>query len=370
MWQKLIEFIRKIFNNNKKLSSTFLLSDEEVKRELEQQESNLKLLHEIIGSNPLDQIDWIIENGYDEYFDKYSSYQDGSIGKKKEAEFNVGDMVRVKESMNIGFIKGSLEDKLKDKRDSKDIVKYRSKYHGNLVFRGSSGTLYQWDEYGVEQEVLSEDVDELSSSRIGIYLEKVLDYDLKTFGETIRRRENENSTKEFKVTLEQAIEFHGSSDKGTPLTLLYQRVKEELEELEIRGIELDTGNEMMLLEDLKRATQYFNVCRTSLELNENMDSFKEELSEVEIVILAKYMIHSYIHTFLIREENLSQALNSKDYRMYSPANQLKTLQSLSEYIKSEIRALRENYHYSETIEVRGGLGNRNIYSMRVKYRYL
>src|SRR5690606_8436406 len=91
VWQKFIEFIRKFLNKNKQLHSSFLLSDEEVERRLEQQESNLKLLHETIGSNPLDQIDWIIENGYDEYYKKYKSYQDGSIGEKEEVEFNVGD---------------------------------------------------------------------------------------------------------------------------------------------------------------------------------------------------------------------------------------------------------------------------------------
>lgn len=256
MWQKFIEFIRKLFSNNKQLTSSFLLSDEEVERRLEQQENNLKLLHETIGSNPLDQIDWIIENGYDEYYEKYKSYQDGSIGTKEEVEFDVGDMARdvgshehtIKESMNIGFIKGALEDKLKDRID-----------------------------------ILS------------------LDNSL--------RAKNEREKLGFAL--------HKNSNKRASLEEIYQQVKRELE---LYNIEFNTDNKNILSEILKTSIKHFNTCETVLELDDDQTCFREVLENKEIVILVKWMAYFYTDNLIKMNERLSIFLNAKDYRLVSSSS--------------------------------------------------
>lgn len=389
MWKKFIEFIRKLLNKNKQLHSSFLLSDEEVERRIEQQEDNLKLLHETIGSNPLDQIDWIIENGYDEYYKKYKSYQDGSISKKEEIEFNVGDNIQqlkknedgtweykyaTEEAMNIGYIKGTLEDMMKDrvnvhssdnllttkKEHVKDAVRYVSKCHGNLVIQCKSGKVYQWEGYGAEQYVLMEDIDdEFLHNRIHMYLERVSESEIRTFGEMIKTIENEQPVKEdLTLTLEQARVFHEKTNKGTPLRSVCRQVEKELEKY---NIEFDIDNEDILAEIITRSIQRFHVSsRTSLDLDVNSGYFKEVLKEREIGILVKWMAYLYTDNLFKIDERLSSYLSARDYRMtYGSGNA--NLQKISERFEESARIMQFKYDLEDWTEVRGGIGGRIIH---------
>lgn len=74
--------------------------------------------------------------------------------------------------------------------------------------------------------------------------------------------------------------------------------------------------------------------------------FNVSLNSTEINALAKFMIVSYMNTHLMREDYLSQSLNSKDYRIYSPANQLKALRELKDNIRNEANSLVSKNSYS------------------------
>lgn len=138
---------------------------------------------------------------------------------------------------------------------------------------------------------------------------------------------------------------------GTPFSEIYDTFLSQMKDYEIlemmntpEGIELFEKNAFLWL---RNAIPHFHSCKKDLNnYNKELEMFDEILNVSEQYILAKYMIHSYISTYLIREENLSQALNSKDYRMYSPANQLKALQGLSEHIKNEGSTLQSQYSWN------------------------
>lgn len=74
--------------------------------------------------------------------------------------------------------------------------------------------------------------------------------------------------------------------------------------------------------------------------------FNQTLNNSEIQILAKLMVENYMNTYLFREDLLSQSLNSKDYRAYSPANQLKALRELKEHIHNDATVLMSRSSYS------------------------
>jgi hypothetical protein len=63
-------------------------------------------------------------------------------------------------------------------------------------------------------------------------------------------------------------------------------------------------------------------------------------------ILAKFMVVVYMDTHLIHDSLLKTALNSKDYRTYSPANQIKALIEIKSKINSEANTLMSRYSYS------------------------
>lgn len=164
MWRRFIEFIRRLFSNEKR--SISLLTDEEVEREVKKKEENLRLLHEIVGESPLDQIDWIIENGYDKYHEKYKSYEDGSIQReeKKKVLNNVGHFVY--NPSFSGCIKGAVEEKEKhfhvdldtatrfhniDKSTGNNLLEdnlilCKSLAHGKFVYTSKiTGKVFTWE---------------------------------------------------------------------------------------------------------------------------------------------------------------------------------------------------------------------------------
>jgi len=63
-------------------------------------------------------------------------------------------------------------------------------------------------------------------------------------------------------------------------------------------------------------------------------------------ILGKIMILNYLNTQIFREEYLKQHLNSKDYKTYSPNEQLKTLHNIRKDLRIEIDSLISKYSYN------------------------
>jgi hypothetical protein len=136
---------------------------------------------------------------------------------------------------------------------------------------------------------------------------------------------------------------------GTPFSNIYNLFLSQIKDYELLDLaEFDKpALEANLQLWLMSSIPYFQNCKKNLESHDRvLASFDDELNQAEQFILAKYMIHIYTGTFLLREENLAQALNSKDYRMYSPANQLKALQSLSERILQDANTLKSQYSWN------------------------
>ena len=97
---------------------------------------------------------------------------------------------------------------------------------------------------------------------------------------------------------------------------------------------------------LKSSINKFTDCTQDLS-KRNDESFQFELSltGMEIEILATLMVVEYLSPKVIRSENLESYLGSKDFRQYSPANQLKETRSLREAVQLEASSLILDYYY-------------------------
>lgn len=78
----------------------------------------------------------------------------------------------------------------------------------------------------------------------------------------------------------------------------------------------------------------------------SLESFNGELTHTESEIVSKFMLSAYINTHLMREEYLSQSINSKDYRSYSSASQLKAILDLQKSIVNDANVLISRNSYS------------------------
>lgn len=133
---------------------------------------------------------------------------------------------------------------------------------------------------------------------------------------------------------------------ATPFETVYNRFSANITDYKLAKLDEVSLEECLELW-LKQAIGFYPNPRKDLQNRDmKIKCFNEELNDTEIEAIAKYMIMSYMNTHLMREDYLSQSLNSKDFKIYSPANQLKALRELKESIKQEANTLVSRNSYS------------------------
>lgn len=120
---------------------------------------------------------------------------------------------------------------------------------------------------------------------------------------------------------------------------------------QVTDYELATMDEIALEENLQLwllgAIGFFSNCKHDLsDFDLVAQQFNSDLNHMEKQILAKFMVIVYLDTHLVKEDLMKQSLNSKDYRMYSPANQIRALIDLKSQINSEANTLMSRYSYN------------------------
>lgn len=96
---------------------------------------------------------------------------------------------------------------------------------------------------------------------------------------------------------------------------------------------------------------YFNKCEKDLSDRDNeLNQFNADLTNEEKRILAKGMKIKWLSSnFVANEQLLNARLTTKDYNIFSPANQLKVLMELEKESKRELKALIIKYQYNNMI---------------------
>lgn len=132
---------------------------------------------------------------------------------------------------------------------------------------------------------------------------------------------------------------------ATPFNDVYPIFLSQITDYELTAIE-DALLEENLQLWLMSAIGFFSNCRQNLyDFDLPLKQFNFDLGANEAQILAKLMLASYMNTHIIKEDLMRQSLNSKDYRMYSPANQIEALIKIKTQIDSEANTLMSRYSY-------------------------
>lgn len=99
------------------------------------------------------------------------------------------------------------------------------------------------------------------------------------------------------------------------------------------------------------ADVYFDRCAQDLsDRDDDLNKFNVELTNMEKRILAKGMRLKWLSSnFVANEQLLSTKLTTKDYNLFSPANQLDTLLDLQDTFKKELDSMIMKYLYRNMI---------------------
>lgn len=131
---------------------------------------------------------------------------------------------------------------------------------------------------------------------------------------------------------------------ATPIEVVYRPFLNSIEDQEW----LLVSNEVIediLLDLLEKATVDFTICKKNLNIDYVDMSFYEDLELDEIVILSKAMMIHYLDPKILREDNLKQAVTSKDFSKLSNANMLDKLLKLKDTTRKELDRYLSNYDY-------------------------
>lgn len=133
---------------------------------------------------------------------------------------------------------------------------------------------------------------------------------------------------------------------GTPFSAIYdlffsQATADNL--LAMKQEDMEKNMELWLLS----AIGYFPNCRQDLnDYDLQLSQFNIKLEMIEIQILAKFMLLSYMDTKLIKDNLLSQKLNSRDYRQYSEQGLIKAIIGINEQITNQANTLLSRYSWN------------------------
>lgn len=100
--------------------------------------------------------------------------------------------------------------------------------------------------------------------------------------------------------------------------------------LDLTETELNTELKMIMRKALAKCLNFDDVKADYI-----LEEFNRELTELEINIIANFMIIEWLNPQITSEEKLKMRLGSKDYTTYSPANLLKQLQDIRNDARKE-----------------------------------
>ncbi len=125
---------------------------------------------------------------------------------------------------------------------------------------------------------------------------------------------------------------------------IYDRVLTKFRDWDIPRMSEEEVKEL-LHDYLIPAISKFHVCRKDLnDRDDIIERFNCELSEIEMDIIANYMLIEYLDSTYIRTPALLKvALGSSDFKSYSSANMLEKLMAMRKAYVSENESLIARY---------------------------
>ena len=134
---------------------------------------------------------------------------------------------------------------------------------------------------------------------------------------------------------------------ATPFKEVYNKVYNKISDYSFTKLTQDEVEDV-LQSFLLSALVKFKTCKKDLSNRDlTLKQFNEDLTDEEKEILATLICVEYLTPKLITDELLQQRLSTKDYNLYSQANQIKEIRELRDKFKSEANQMMINYSYSK-----------------------
>ena len=106
--------------------------------------------------------------------------------------------------------------------------------------------------------------------------------------------------------------------------------------------------EQMFVENkltLSKAVTLFKKCKKNLARNDTTETFTSDLTEEEMWILADYMRKVWLDEKINNGELLKLRLTDKDFKTFSPADQLGTMNKIKTVYDKELKLKVNDYLY-------------------------
>jgi len=101
---------------------------------------------------------------------------------------------------------------------------------------------------------------------------------------------------------------------------------------------------------LQTAIVRFYFCKKNLyDKDDEEEMFNVKLDNLEIEILANYMVIAWIEPFINSTHLIKQVMTDRNFNIYSQSQHLKRLKELKSGAESEIRELKRIYMYGDDI---------------------
>lgn len=133
---------------------------------------------------------------------------------------------------------------------------------------------------------------------------------------------------------------------ATPFSEIYEYFLSNITDyslINLQDIELEDNLKKWLLGAI---VNFPNPKSDLNDYNSESNQFNVDVSNPEKTILGKLMTIEYINPFILDETLLRQALNSKDYRSYSPAKHLESLQKIKSELSNDVSLAISRQSYS------------------------
>ena len=133
---------------------------------------------------------------------------------------------------------------------------------------------------------------------------------------------------------------------ATPFSDIYQIFESNITDYSLATMDDEVAEENYQQWLMSSLPHFTNSYSDIDDYDITLAQFNQNLTNTEKQILAKLMLMNYLNTQIFREETLKQSLNSKDYRTYSPARHLETLQKIQKELRIEVDSVISKYSYS------------------------
>lgn len=142
---------------------------------------------------------------------------------------------------------------------------------------------------------------------------------------------------------------------GTEYGSIYERALSKMREYSFVDFDEDEIYEAMSPFLKSAESDFSRICVT--DLNDSDDfGYTNELSNEEIEILALGVVNYWMSAYVANADNLRNALGTKDFSLFSPANLLSTIEEVKGAVDLDYRSKMNLYSYIHGDVFRKGKG--------------